>query len=143
MHWSILWNEAAEDEFIAMKRSTNAALKIPCLSTVHIVIASNKIFRILESEFIEANTTKAYNSILGTIMNSLCIEELYTQSEFNLHEQINETSLQLSHHEKFIYKVVNEYMILKSKKIGCRISEAERGKYIRYNYKKRVHEQGQ
>lgn len=102
-------NEAADDEFIVMKRSTDAALRIPCLSTVHIVIASNKIFRILESQSIETNTTKAYDSILATIMNFLPIEALYTQSEFNLHEQANETPGQLPHHKKFIYKVVNEY----------------------------------
>lgn len=136
-------NEKADDEIIVMKRSTNTSFKIPCLSTVHIIIASNKIFNIFENQSIESNTKKAYDGMIATIMNSLPIEELYTNSDFNTHGQINEDSSNLSHHEKFIYTVVNEYMKLKSKKIGSRISEEERGKYIRHNNKKRVHEKGQ
>lgn len=136
-------NETVDNEFIEMKRSTNTDLKIPCLSTVHIIIFANKIFQMLENKTIQTSTKEAYDRILKTIMNWLPIEELYRLSEFNLHEHLNETSNQLTHKEKIIHKVVSEYMKLKSKKIGCRISEEERGKYIRHNNKKRVHEKGQ
>lgn len=134
-------NEIFHDELITMKRLTNAAHKEPCLSTVNIVIFTNKILNMVENQVILTNNI--YDKILRTVMNWLPIEEFYTQSEFNNHEQMNETSSQLSHKEKFICMIVNEYMKLKSKKIGGRISEEERGTYIRHNNKKRVHEKGQ
>lgn len=105
-------NTLANDEFVMMKQSTDAAFKIPCLSTVHIIIASDKIFQILESKSIEMSTTQAYNNILRRIMNFLPIEELYTESDFNLHNQENETSYQLSHKEKFIYKIVSKIICI-------------------------------
>lgn len=136
-------NDTSNNDFIAMKQSTNPDFKNPCLSTVRIVIASNKIFHILKDQFPELSTANAYNSILRCILKSLPIEELYTQSEFDWHIQANELSNQLSHKENFIYNIINQYMKLKSQNIGGRISEEERGKYIRHNNKTRVHEQGQ
>lgn len=132
-------NELVEDDFISKKNSSNE-LKIPCLSTLHIIKASNKIFNILEQLDNDGCTEIVHDRTLITIMNLLPTEKLFTRSDFKSHEK-NHT--QWTHKEKFIYEIVLEYMKQKSRKIGSRITEEEKGKYIRHNNKKLVHFSGQ
>lgn len=132
-------NEKVQDDFFAaMKKSYS----IPCQSTVSIIKATNKIFDILE-ETNESPQDRSYNIILRTVMSALICEDLYSNSNFTLHCSSKVKYPGLTHQEEFICRVVDEYMKLKSNKIGVRISEEERGVYIRHSYKKRVQEVGQ
>lgn len=121
---------------------TRTAQSKPCKSTVDIIKATNRICTLLENDEDIDTSTALYNRTLKTIMSHLVAEELYAQSDFENHDQRN-TSSNITHQEEFIFKIVVEYMKMKSNMIGNRITEEERGKYIRCNYKKRVHEAGQ
>lgn len=131
-------NEKIDDDFLTLKSETSQIRK-PCISSVHIIKATNKIIEMLNN-----NATMhldMYDSVLKTIMDYLDSEKLYANSNFTNHSK--SSSALLSHKEAFIFKIVDEYMKLKSRKIGARISEEKRGVYIRHNNKKRIHEAGQ
>lgn len=127
-------NAKLNDDFITMKMAKDS-LEKPCRSTVDIIKATNKILSHLEDQ---PEIAQMYDRTLKTIMFYLCTEELYTQTDFNMHPQ-----RKCEHREDFISKIVREYMKMKSCKIGSRISEQEKGTYIRHNYKKRIQEAGQ
>lgn len=132
-------NEKADDDFIKL-RSETTQIRKPCISTVHILKATNKIIELLFNCPTECNDYM-YESVIKTTMQHLDEEKLYTQSDFTVHP--GKSSDILSHKQVFMYKIVDEYMKMKSRKIGARISEEKRGKYIRHNNKKRTHEAGQ
>lgn len=132
-------DELASDDYV-IKKNLSDAIKIPCISTVNIIKASNKIFSILKGLENSNSAENIHDRSLKTVMSLLPIEELYTNSDFESHEQCHE---QWTHKEKFIYAIVSEYMKQKSCKIGNRITEEEKGKYIRHNNKKLVHISGQ
>lgn len=133
-------NVKCDDDFTIMKSESDSSFKRPCESTVNLIKATNKILSILEDQAIGTDSNM-YDSILKTIMSYLRMEELYTQSNFNMHPE-NKSRL-LGHKEDFICKIVQSYMKKKSQQIGSRISEQEKGQYIRHRNKKRVHEAGQ
>lgn len=60
-------NEIVEDEFIAMK-NLSRPLKTPCLSTVHIVKASNKIFNTLEDQAVSEMTHFRYTEMTVKVL---------------------------------------------------------------------------
>lgn len=132
-------NEKANDEFLKLKNETSK-VRMPCISTVHIIKVTNKLCELL-NVCGTMHCDNMYESVLKTVMQNLEIEKLYTNSNFAIHIK-KEASL-LSHKDEFIYKVVDEYMTLKSRRIGARISEEKQGKYIRHNNKTRTHEAGQ
>lgn len=134
-------NEKANDDFLKLKNETNK-VRMPCISTVHIIKVTNKLCDLLD---VHNKTMQCddimYESVLKTVMQILEFEKLYTNSSFEIH--IKKEGGLLSHKDTFIYNVVDEYMTLKSRKIGARISELKQGKYIRHSNKKRIHEAGQ
>lgn len=134
-------NEKIENDFINRKNST-VQCKKPCRSTVNIIKVTDKIVSLLV-DHITYDDKNMHDSVLRTIMCNLYIEDLFTETNFDLHTAPRKTSQSLTHKEEFIYKVVYEYMKLKSNKIGSRISEEERGTYIRHTSKKGVHQAGQ
>lgn len=131
-------NLKVQNDFMALRNATSS-LHQPCISTVDIIKATNKILGLLECQ---NGYTFTFERVLSTVMSHLCIEKLYTQSNFNLHDMKKSSGI-ITHQEQLVQKIVNEYMKLKSSKIGNRISEEERGVYIRHNNKKRIHEAGQ
>lgn len=131
-------NPKIDNDFLRLKSATSA-LQMPCKSTIDIIKAANKIFSLLEDK--DMDVTHTYDSVLKTVMDYLEFDDLYSATDFGLHTI--EHSGPFSHQEEFIYKIVNEYMKLKSRKIGDRIGEKERGVYIRHENRKRVHEAGQ
>lgn len=138
-------NTKIDDELIALKskgKDFSNSHRHPCKSTIDIIKATNKIFQLIDQQtLLEAN--RIYDKILHTVISYLYIDELYEKSDFNLHTKARSSASTVDHHEQFIYKIVNEYMKMKSKRIGSRISEEEQGIYIRHNNKKRIHESGQ
>lgn len=132
-------NEKVDDDFLTLKSLTSKIRK-PCNSTVHIIKVIDKICEIL-SIHKTLHCENMFESVLKSALQILESEKLYTNSNFVIHKK-KEAGF-MSHKDTFICKVANEYMILKSRKIGARISEEKQGKYIRHNNKKRVHEAGQ
>lgn len=128
-------NAKFHDEFI-----NRSSCRKPCESTVNIIKASNKILQELASEAMPLDSI-TQNMALKTIMRWLEIDELYSGSDFD--EHVEEPQILGQHKVTFIRNIVHEYMIQKSKNVCSRISEQERGKYIRHNNKKRVQEAGQ
>lgn len=118
-------NEKITDTFIAKKQERGQLIEQPCSSTVNVILASEKIMQILKSsEHIE------FASMIKTIFNNLDIDSLYTSSLFSLHCHEKVTNV-YSHKEDFIFKILETYMHMKSKKICERISEEERGETIK------------
>lgn len=103
----------------------------PKKSTVQLVIFSNAVMRAIKSVEQEIQI----QSVKKTICNNLNMGELYTTSVFE-HDSQN-------HKEQFIAQVVNAYVVLKSEKIGKRISDEERGAFIRSRLKALTHTSGQ
>lgn len=132
-------DEKVNDDFLILKSQTGQ-IRMPCISTLNIIKITNKICDLL-SEHPTMHYSDMYGSVLKTVVVNLDSEKLFTNSNFDIHSK--KTSGLLSHKEEFICKIVDEYMTLKSQRIGARISEEKRGKYIRHNNKKRVHEAGQ
>lgn len=132
--------------FDALLNSQNETNKLytPCQSTFDIIKIANKILRIIEGiEGQEIQRSNTFESTLKTIMTHLHYDLLYDKTNFDSHHLNTRYSIAFTHQEEFIYYIINEYMKIKSEKIGARISEEEQGIYIRHNYKKRVHEAGQ
>lgn len=128
-------NSKIQNDFIM-----RIAQSSPCKSTFDIIKAADGIFNLLGNHQ-ENASTEAYYNALKTVMINLNMEELFVHSDFELHECRPNTIL--THREEFIFKIVVEFMNMKSKKIGNRIAEENQGTYIRHNNKKRVHERGQ
>lgn len=78
-----------------------------------------------------------------TVVNYLDIDCLYTDSVFEDHARFNEIEIQLNHKINFLLTVIKTYMHIKANKIGSKISDEERGVYIRHTHKKLVHISGQ
>lgn len=122
-------NEKVTDEFLAMKNNA----KQPCTSTVNIVIFANAIMKLISSHVNAGD----FNIVAKTIASNLNVNELYTASisDFESHQQ--QSSSIWSHKEEFVTLVVKTYLTLKSQKIGKRITEEERQKFIEKKKKKK------
>lgn len=116
------------DSFVAKKNRTKQYHQ-PCSSTVYIISACNLLIKRLESEpYVDIHV------LAKTIFNRLDTEELYDSSLFNTHQNPTCRRNNLGHKEQFILDVLFEYLNLKSKKIGKRITiEEQNGRAIRKN----------
>lgn len=132
-------NEKVDNDFLSM-RSETSMIRKPCISTVNIIRVANEICELAHTNETE-QSANTYESVLITTIDILDSDKLYTNTNFTSHG--GSSAGLFSHKDEFIWKVVNEYLTLKSKLIGARISEESRGKYIRHSNKKRVHEAGQ
>lgn len=124
-------NNKINDPFIDKKRQTDSKVHQPCESTVTIITVINKISILLSQG-------NSFDYVLNTVFNHLATEALFDQSDFK-HQSEND----MAHKEGFIRKIVENYLKMKAEKIGNRISEEERGTYIRHKNKKNVHNAGQ
>lgn len=132
-------NAKFQDDFIDMQNQFKQC-RVPCKCTVDIIKVSNKVFSMLENQIeFENQYSDKHDKILGTILIVLDKDELYPNSNFNWHDN----AISGQHKVDFIRKVIYEYLKMKSCKVGGRISEQERGTYVRHNNKKRTHEAGQ
>lgn len=80
---------------------------------------------------------------LVTILSHLPVEKLYINSDFEKHQKSGTQCIGWTHKDNFIFNIVFEFMKQKSSTIGNRITEEEKGAYIRHNYKKMVHSKDQ
>lgn len=132
-------NEIANDNFIARKKISNQ----PCISTVDIIKASNKIMHLLPNQ--EFNI----GNLSLTILKNLDCDVLYIDSDFEDHDSTEprrsprDQMSRMSHKDHFLYNVVKAYMHIKAHRIGAKIADEERGVYIRHTNKKLIHIAGQ
>lgn len=135
-------NEMISDDFISRKlltRGTDVQSQ-PCKSTVEIIKVINKIHELLPD--------RGYNvrSIITTTLQHLDYESLFNGTKFDDHidpeMEENHDSL-FSHKENFIKNIVKNYINMKAHNIFGKISDEERGVYVRHNNKKNTHFSGQ
>lgn len=119
-------NDNINDELLAMKNG-----KQPCRSTSKIIIFSDAVMEMIFS----IKTTINFDEVHQTICNNLNINDFYTTSNFEHHQQ--------SHKEQFVEEVVKTYLTLKSTNIGKRIGDEERGAFIRSRLEAQKHFAGQ
>lgn len=131
-------NRKINDELLA--KAKTGSLQQPCESTLKIVILSNVVMRAISSNV----RSKDISSVLKTIENHLNYDDLYVASNF-VHQQRNQTDVACgsAHKKDFVGKVIKAYLKLKSEKIGQRITDEERGEFIRNRKNQKVYASGQ
>lgn len=113
-------NEKILDEFLAMKSEESQ----PSASTLKIVIFSNAIMKMYSEKY---NQGTNMSCVGKTISANLDMDELYSNF-FITHDE----STMFTHKEEFISQLVETYMIMKSRKIGKKLTDEERGQLLRY-----------
>lgn len=134
---SVLQNstEKINDELLAMENESGPA-KQPSASTLKIVIFANALMNRISTQSYGVND---FEAVWKTIYNYLDIDDLYTNANF-VHA---EKTSYVDHKEKFVIEVVKQYMTLKSKNIGRKITEEEKGERIRQRRTDAIHKAGQ
>lgn len=94
-------NDSINDELLAMKNGRQ-----PCRSTSKIIIFSEAVIEMIYSNEMRIN----FDEVHQTICNNLNINDFYTTSNFEHHQQ--------SHKEQFVKEVVKTYLTLKSTNMG-------------------------
>lgn len=127
--WSVFnQNTKIHDGFLEKKTGRKKYVQ-PCLSTIEIIAACDVVFHLTQSK-----NHVEFDVMTKTIFSKLIIEELYESSVFDIHiipPKMKEMS-GFTHKEQFIYEVICEYMHMKSKKIGKRITiEEQNGRALR------------
>lgn len=128
-------NSKMHDTFIA-KKNQRKQLAQPCRSTVDIIAACDIVLQLLQP-----HPHVPFDVTAKTIFNQLNIEELYDSEEFIDHQNPARKNIifDMSHKEEFIYDVLSEYLSLKSKNIGKRITiEGQNGRAIRRNLTRHI-----
>lgn len=120
-----------QDSLIAKKMKTDPFLSQPCESTIHIIWICDEVSSQLElkKEYFSFELTAQ------TMLESLDVETLYDSASFDSHEK--DENIHMTHKQKFIYNIVEEYMHLKSRRISSKITEEEKGELIRKKKKRR------
>lgn len=119
-------NAKTFNSFVAKKNRTKTCAQ-PCSSTMNVVVASCSLLIHLES-FGYAE----FNSTAKTIFNNLNIDELYYSSDFSTHQIQGIEVYSSTHKEQFVSNIILEYMHMKSRKIGNKITtEEHKGNFIR------------
>lgn len=120
-------NDKINDELLAMKDGQIQ----PSASTLKIVIFCNAVMKLYSANH---NGGNSFNAILNTVFKNINIDDLYDESDFSHHEQ--NVSVLINHKPEFIKELIKTHMILKSHKIGRKITDEDKGELIRYNKKR-------
>lgn len=131
-------NEKIDDQLLKMKTTPIGQAQQPSRSTLKIVILANAVLKLISSQSEQGNN---FVSVWKTIFNNLDIDDLYSTENFEQHD--HKKSSQYTHKEEFIIEILKMYMTLKSKKIGKKITDEERGELIRHRNKDAIHKAGQ
>lgn len=123
-------NSKIHDTFIA-KRNQTKPLAQPCRNTINIIAICDVVL-----ELLQLHSHVQFDVIAKTIFNQINMEELYEAEDFNCHHNPANQNITygMTHKEEFIYDVLSEYLNIKSKNIGKRITiEEQNGRAIRRN----------
>lgn len=129
-------NEKISDPILENQDNVPSQIKQPCISTRNIVIFTDAVIRIISPSGITD-----FNSTWKTIFNNINLEELYSQTNFEDHQQQSVDSY--GHKEKFVMEIIRTYMTMKSDNIGQRITDEERGAFVRSRLRALTHNSGQ
>lgn len=114
------------DTLIAKKQKTKPIAQ-PCNSTFDIISSCDIANELLQSH--------AYVDIHVMAKSIFCIldtDQMYDSSDFHTHQHSANSGCSLTHKEQFIYNVIKEYLCMKSKKIGKRLTiEEQKGRALR------------
>lgn len=126
-------NEKINDNFIKKKNDSNQ----PCQSTVNIVIATNRIMHLLPNKEFDIG------SISLMTLNNLYLNDLYVDTDFEVHDSNDSNAKKETHKTSFVSNVIETYINIKAHKISNKIRDEERGLYIRHSKTKQIHTSGQ
>lgn len=130
-------NDKIHDDLLAMKETPNGQSCQPSESTMKIIVFSNAILKKISAEDQLGNHL---NSVATFINEKIDIDDLYHGIEFNHIQKDGKIS---NHKIEFINLLITTYLIMKSQKIGKKITDFERGELIRYRKKRAIIESGQ
>lgn len=133
-------NEKITDELLAQKTTALEETKQPSFSTLKIVVFANGIMRIISS--LDGHGSH-FDTVWKTIFSNIDVNDLYTSQDFETHGQNDSLTFQFTHKEEFVIQMVKLYLILKSQKIGRKITEEGQGELIRHKNKDAIHKAGQ
>lgn len=117
-------DDKIEDTLLSMKGDENIQ---PSESTLKLVIFANAVMKMFSEQNEQGND---FDSILKTICESLDLDNFYKNNDL-LHDDQND------HKKELISELIKTYMIMKSQRIGKKITDTQRGK-LRYT-RKRAH----
>lgn len=120
-------DERINDELLAMKIDCNQQ---PTASTLKIVIFANAIMNIFSLKCHQGNDFKI---ILQAICKKLDVDDLYINFE-TAHHELGKSKQ--AHKKQFISHLVKTYLVMKSRQIGKKITDDERGALIRHRSKR-------
>lgn len=116
-------NHKIYDSFISKKNGNQ-----PCSSTRDLIVVCNSVFTLLRAREQYIN----FKTVSKSVFKVLQINRLYEFSDFESHHRANNHQI-MTHKELFIFTLVEEYMHMKSIKIGERLTIKEQGPSIRRN----------
>lgn len=120
-------DDKIDDGLLAMKTD----IEQPSASTLKIVIFSDAVLKIISLENPLGNTL---NAVLKVIYENINMDDLFDTVNFNHNDQEESTS----HKAKLVSQLIKTYLTIKSKRMGQRISDKERGELIRHRKKREV-----
>lgn len=132
-------NDKINDELLAMKTSTPVnKMTQPSASTVKITIFCNAILKMI---YVENQRGNNLNEVINTIIKNIDVYDLY--EDFELKHNQQEELRSYDHKVEFVTLLIRTYIKMKSRKIGKKITDEERGNLIRYRKKRAVIVKGQ
>lgn len=122
-------NDKINNELLQMQGQSQ-----PSASTVKIIIFANALLGMISAQQQQGNN---FNTILRIICEKFDIDDVFPEFHslhIHAHEDEGEPN-SLSHKQEFISKLIEIYLVMKSKSISRKITDVERGELIRYKRK--------
>lgn len=82
-------------------------------------------------------------SISLMTLKNLDLNDLYVDTDFEVHDSNAEKPKKETHKTSFVSNVIETYINIKAHKIGNKIRDEERGLYIWHSNTKQIHTSGQ
>lgn len=135
-------NEKAKNKLLSRNaRSTSENVENqPCEDTVKIIKFFNKLNDLLPDKGYD------FKAIVETCFFHLNPDSLFISTEFDDHIEAEMNDIQSSpssHKNNFIKEIIKCYANMKAQKIGRKITDEERGEYVRHTNRKNTHFAGQ
>lgn len=116
------------DGLLAMKCEKS---KQPSASTLKIVIFCNAVLKMFSAKCYQGSN---FNCVWMTLCENVDIDDLYR--DFAVIHSGEDESTSIGHKKEFISELIKIYMSMKSRKIGNKITEEQRGELLRFRKKR-------
>lgn len=131
-------SENINDDLLAMNASSAEKKNQPSSSTLKLVIFANAIMKKI---YDENQQDQKFDTVQKMVTEHINIDDLYNDFDLKHFEQDESTSS--DHKAQFINLLVKTYMMMKSRKFGKKITEAQQGKLVRFKKKRSIILRGQ